>query len=179
MEPTPRALGGVGGMIAGMKISLLEVLDTRRSEASTVVLELLAPVVPVLLFVAVLAPVVLEFVLLVVPPEIVLVVGPVYALVLPTADVLLLLPVVADAPPSVLPPLFEVLAPVLFVAVVVFPVDVPPCAVLLVLPPLIVPLVLPPAMVPVVVLVEFWFACCLRFWSIADADVFEADELPL
>lgn len=174
--PIARELGGVGGMIDGMKITLFDVLDTRRSEASTVVLELLAPVVPVLLFDPMLAPVVLEFVPFVFPPEVVFVVGPVAALVLPTADVLLLLPVVAAAPPRVLPPLVEVLAPVLaeelFAAEVVLPV-------LLVLPPVIVPLVLPPAIVPVVVFVEFWFACCLSFWSIADAEVFEADDVPL
>lgn len=142
-----------------------------------------------------LAPVVFEL-------ESVPVFAPVEALVLPTADELMLLPFVAFAPPNVLPPEDEVLAPVdalllpvvacappkvfpplvaelgpvlfVLVAVVVFP-----SARLVVFPPEIVPLVLPPLIMPVVVLVEFCVTRASFVGLIVTPDAFEAEDVPL
>ena len=97
------------------------------------------------------------------------VLGPETALVLPTVDALPLeLPPLADAPPNVLPPVLRVLPPLLEVLAPV--VELPPLAVLLVFPPLIV---------PVVVFVEFWFVCAVFVGLIVRSDAFEAADVPL
>lgn len=171
-----------------MKIYRLLYVWSDRSEASTLVLELLPPVLFILLpVVALVFPTVelagpVELLVLPIADEVLPLVAVAPPSMLPPEDEVLapvealLFPVVACAPPSVLPPLVAELGPVVlvFVAVVVFPSER-----LVVFPPVIVPLVLPPLIMPVVVLVEFWVTRASLVGLMVTPDAFEAEDVPL
>lgn len=198
-------LGGVAGTTGGMNVQRWLLAVTDRFDWSMLVDELLAPVLLVA-DVELVPPVRLPVVALVlptVPPAalvlpMVALLGPLVALVLPTVE--LLAPLLDVAPPRVLPPLVEVLAPPVAVGSMLFvcmlPVDAPPMALLLlaVSPPVTVPVVLPPVelppetlppvtlppvIVPSVVLTGLCEIVGLISGLMLTSEAFEAEEVPL